>query len=87
MVDFGADGCRPCDMLKPILESLKTDYDGKANILFVHVRDEQVLATRYGIDMIPVQIFFDKDGNEVFRHVGFWPKDQIVAKFVEMGVK
>lgn len=87
MVDLGADGCRPCDMMTPILESLRKDYAGKANVLFVHVRKEQVLAARYGVQSIPLQIFFDKDGKEVFRHVGFFPKDQITAKLAEMGVK
>ena len=87
MVDLGADGCRPCEMMTPILEELKKEYAGKANILFVHVRKEQILAARYGVQSIPVQIFFDKDGNEVFRHVGFFPKNKITAKFAEMGVK
>ena len=87
MVDLGADGCRPCDMMTPILESLKKDYAGKVNVLFVHVRKEQILAARYGVQSIPVQIFFDKDGKEVFRHVGFFPKDQITSKLAEMGVK
>lgn len=87
IVDLGADGCRPCDMMTPILESLKKDYAGKANVLFVHVRKEQILATRYGVQSIPVQVFFDKDGKEVFRHVGFFPKDQITAKLAEIGVK
>ncbi|MCE5314464.1 MAG: thioredoxin family protein [Armatimonadota bacterium] len=87
MVDLGADGCRPCDMMTPILESLKSEYAGRVNVLFVHVRKEQVLAARYGVQSIPVQVFFDKDGKEVYRHLGFFPKDQIVAKLAEMGVK
>ena len=87
LVDFGADGCRPCDMMTPILESLRKDYAGRVNVLFVHVRKEQILAARYGVQSIPVQVFFDRDGNEVFRHVGFFPKDQITAKLAEMGVK
>lgn len=87
MVDLGADGCRPCDMMTPILEELKKEYAGKVNILFVHVRKEQILAARHGVQSIPVQVFFDKDGKEVFRHVGFFPKDQITAKLAEMGVK
>jgi len=87
MVDLGADGCRPCDMMTPILESLRKEYAGKANVLFVHVRKEQILAARYGVQSIPVQVFFDKDGKECFRHVGFFPKDQIIAKLAEMGVK
>lgn len=87
LVDFGADGCRPCDMMTPILESLKKDYAGKVNVLFVHVRKEQILAARYGVQSIPVQVFFDKEGKEFFRHVGFFPKDQITAKLAEMGAK
>ncbi len=87
MVDFGASGCQPCEMMAPILETLKKKHEGKANILFVHVRDEQVLAARYGVQSIPVQVFFDKDGKEVFRHVGFFPQDGIEKKLAELGVK
>jgi thioredoxin 1 len=87
LVDFGADGCGPCDMMTPVLESLTTEYEGRMNILFVHVRKEQILAARYGIQSIPVQVFFDKGGKEVFRHVGFFPKEQIVSKLSELGVK
>ncbi len=87
LVDFGSTGCRPCDMLAPILETLKTKYAGKVNVVFVHVGQEQVLAARYGISSIPMQFFYDKDGKEVFRHVGFWPQDEIEKKLAEMGVK
>jgi len=87
LVDFGADGCRPCDMMTPVLASLKKEYAGKISVLFVHVRKEQILAARYGVESIPVQVFFDKDGKEVFRHVGFFPQDRITAKLAEMGVK
>jgi thioredoxin 1 len=45
------------------------------------------LAARYGIQSIPVQIFFDKDGKEVFRHVGVFPQEEIEKKLAEMGVK
>ena len=86
MVDFGADGCRPCDMMAPILEELKTEYKGRANILFVHVRQEQILAARFGIQSIPVQVFFDKDGQEVFRHTGFFPKDEIEKQLISLGL-
>jgi len=46
-----------------------------------------VLAARYGIGSIPVQVLFDKDGKERFRHVGFFPQDEIEKKLAEMGVK
>lgn len=87
LVDFGATGCGPCDMMTPILEDLKVKYEGKLNVLFVHVRERQILGAKYGIQTIPVQVFFDKDGNEVFRHIGFFPRDQIGPKLAEMGVE
>lgn len=87
LVDFGSTGCRPCDMLAPILETLKEKYAGKVNVLFIHVGQEQILAARYGVQTIPTQFFYDKDGKEVFRHVGFWPQGEIEKKLAEMGVK
>ena len=87
LVDFGAKGCIPCDKLAPILEAMKTKYDGKANVLFISVREQQILSSRYGIESIPVQVFFDKDGKEVFRHTGFWPQEELEKKLAELGAK
>ncbi|MCM8768367.1 MAG: thioredoxin family protein [Candidatus Omnitrophica bacterium] len=87
LVDFGADGCLPCDMMSPILETIKTAYAGKLNVVFVHVRQEPILSARYGIQSIPVQIFFDKNGQEVFRHTGFLAQPEIEKKLAEIGVK
>jgi len=87
LVDFGSVGCVPCDMMAPILDTLREKYRGKLNVLFIHVGEEPILASRYGVQSIPVQIFFDKTGKEVFRHVGFFPQEQIEKKLAEMGVK
>jgi len=86
LVDFGSTGCVPCDMLAPILETLKKKYTGKLNVLFIHVGQERILAARYGIQSIPMQFFYDKNGKEVFRHTGFWPQAEIEKKLAEMGV-
>ena len=86
LVDFGSTGCRPCDMLAPILETLKKKYVGKLNVLFIHVGQERILALRYGIQSIPMQFFYDKEGKEVFRHLGFWPQVEIEKKLAEMGI-
>lgn len=87
VVDFGAVGCRPCDMMTPVLKALKEKYAGKVNVLFVHVRQENILAARYGVETIPIQVFFDKNGKEVYRHLGYFPQDQIELKLRQMGVK
>jgi len=86
LVDFGATGCRPCDMMTPILAALKKKYAGRLNVVFVHVREEEILAARYGVRTIPVQVFFDRQGKEVFRHEGFFPQEEIERKLVEMGI-
>jgi len=87
MVEFGATGCVPCDMMQPILENLRKKYWGKLNIVFVHVGEEQILGARYGISSIPVQAFFDRSGKEVFRHTGFFAQAEVEKILSEMGVR
>ncbi|WP_024335591.1 thioredoxin domain-containing protein [Desulfotignum balticum] len=86
MVEFGADGCVPCDMMQPILDKLKKKFPDTLNIVFLHVRENQVLAGRYGIQSIPVQAFFDANGQEVFRHTGFFAEEAVTKQLKEMGV-
>ncbi|OHB73069.1 MAG: hypothetical protein A2Z25_06720 [Planctomycetes bacterium RBG_16_55_9] len=87
LIDFGSTGCVPCDMMAPILEVLREKYQGKVDVLFIHVGEEPILASRYGVQAIPAQIFFDKNGKEIFRHVGFFPQEQIETQLSQMGVK
>jgi len=87
MVEFGATGCVPCDMMQPILDNLRKKYPGQLNVVFVHVGNEQVLAARYGIRSIPVQVFYDAKGKEAFRHVGFFPEAEVTKQLVKMGVE
>ena len=84
-VNFGVIGC--CDKMYPIIEEISSKYEGKLNVVFIHVGKERVLAELYGVSSIPMQIFFSKEGKEVFRHVGFLPKEQVVAKLRELGIK
>jgi thiol-disulfide isomerase/thioredoxin len=85
MVEFGATGCGPCDMMQPVLDNLRKKYQDRINILFVHVGEEQILGARYGITSIPVQAFFDHSGKEVFRHTGFFAQVEVEKKLAEMG--
>jgi len=85
LVEFGATGCRPCDMMQPILANLKKKYKDRINVLFVHVGEQQILGARFGIRAIPVQAFFDSNGKEVFRHEGFYPQNDIEKKLAAMG--
>lgn len=86
MVEFGATGCIPCDMMQPILDKLRKDFPEKLNVVFVHVGEEQILASRYGIRSIPVQVFFDAQGKEVFRHVGFFAEKEVLKQLKKTGL-
>jgi thioredoxin 1 len=86
LVDLGRGTCIPCKMMAPILEGLQREYEGRAVVEVIDLREDAGAATDYGIRVIPTQIFFDSEGNEVWRHEGFLPREDIVAKFAEMGV-
>ena len=86
MIDLGAKSCIPCKMMAPILEKLERLYRGKAAIVFIDVWKNREQAGRFGIRVIPTQIFFNSDGKEVYRHVGFMGERDIIAQLEKMGV-
>lgn len=87
LVDLGADKCIPCKKMASILDALKKDYAGKMDVVFIDVWKEKEEAQKYNINLIPTQIFFSSDGKELFRHEGFFPKEDILAKWKELGVE
>lgn len=87
LVDLGAGKCIPCKMMKPILDELKADYRDCFEVVFIDVWENPDQAKQYNINLIPTQIFYGKDGNELFRHEGFFSKEDILAKWKELGVE
>ena len=86
LVDLGADKCIPCKMMAPILEGLKKEYAGIFNVEFFDVWENPDEAKKYKINIIPTQIFYDASGKELFRHEGFFSKEDILRKWKEFGV-
>ncbi|MFA5182321.1 MAG: thioredoxin domain-containing protein [Syntrophales bacterium] len=86
MVDLGATRCIPCKMMAPILQKLEKRYAGKAAIVFLDVWVDPKPAQRFGIRAIPTQVFFNKKGEEVYRHEGFMNEEAIVAVLQKLGV-
>jgi thioredoxin 1 len=72
MLELGSVGCLPCEQMKPVMEKLKTNYRGKLEVIFVDVRKDSKNGRRFGVAMIPTQVFLDKDGREFHRHIGFF---------------
>jgi thioredoxin 1 len=87
LAEFGRGTCIPCKQMKPVLENLAIAYQDKLNVSIVSIDDYRDLTTFYKIMAIPTQIIFDSNGKEVFRHVGFWAKDQIITQLDKLSIK
>lgn len=87
MIDLGAKKCIPCKMMAPIMEKMEKAYQNKAVVAFIDVWENKEQADRFGIKAIPTQIFFDAEGNEVQRHVGFMSEEEIIAHMKKLGVE
>ncbi len=77
LVDFYADWCGPCQMLKPIIEELSEEYQAKARIAKINVDEAPKTAEKYGIMSIPTVILF-KEGKEITRQTGLTTKEALI---------
>ncbi|MBI5656216.1 MAG: thioredoxin family protein [Geobacter sp.] len=87
VIDLGARTCIPCKKMAPILESLAGEYRGRASILFIDVHEDQAAAQKFRVQMIPTQIFFDAQGKEIKRHMGFLDREAIVKELKVAGAR
>lgn len=86
LLDLGADKCVPCKMMAPILDEIKIAYAGQLQVEFIDVWKTPDAGKPYTIRSIPTQIFYDASGQELFRHEGFFAKEDILATWKELGV-
>ena len=75
LVDFNADWCGPCKMLKPIMDEIAAQR-ADVKVVSVNIDDEDELAETYEVYSIPCVVVF-KNGEETGRSVGFKPKAEI----------
>jgi thioredoxin 1 len=85
MIELGSDKCIPCKMMAPIIEELKKEYAGKLQMEFYDVWKDPTVGQKFGIRVIPTQIFIDPNDKEIFRHEGFFSKEDILAKWEKLG--
>jgi len=85
LVDLGAGTCIPCKMMAPILDGLREEFKGRLEVVFIDVRENPSEGRRYRINLIPTQIFFDGAGKELFRHEGFFSRDDILGTWKQFG--
>ena len=87
LAEFGRGICIPCKAMKPVLEDLAVEYEDRLNVVIVEVDEYRDLSYQYGIMAIPTQVFFDSEGSEIARHIGFWSKEEIIVQLKKMGIE
>jgi len=88
-VELGSVRCIPCQQMQPVMKSIEQKYGNDVKVVFHDVWTEAgaPYAKQYGIDAIPTQVFLDEYGKEFFRHVGFFPEEELVKILNTKGVK
>ena len=76
LVDFWATWCGPCKMMLPVMEELKADFEGSANIIKLDVDENQEISSAYGVRTLPAFFVF-KDGDVVAQFSGPQSKDTL----------
>ena len=79
LIDFNANWCGPCRMLRPILDEISTE-NNTVKIVSINIDNEEDLARNYGVMSIPCLVLVEK-GQEIRRSVGLMPKEEVI-KFI-----
>ncbi len=86
-LELGSVGCRPCEAMKPVMNAVRRRYPEQVDVVFHDVKKNPSLARRYGVRLIPTQVFLGPDGSEFFRHEGFYSEGDVVVVLKRMGVR
>ena len=88
-IELGSVRCIPCRQMEPVLDSIRVKYPNDVQVIFYDVWTEKgkPYAKKYGIRLIPTQVFLDKEGKEYFRHTGYFPEKEVEKILKQKGVK
>jgi thioredoxin 1 len=78
-IELGSVRCIPCQQMQAVMKSIETKYGNEVKIVFHDVWTEagKPYGIKYGIEAIPTQVFLDETGKEYFRHVGYFPEEEL----------
>ncbi len=87
-IELGSVRCIPCQKMQPVIKSVEEKYGDQVKVIFYDVWTSRGKedAKQFDFDAIPTQLFLDENGREYFRHVGFFPEDELVKMLKQKGV-
>jgi len=72
LLEFQSPYCIDCTAEKPIVDGLENNLGPKLHVIRINIQDQigHELAPVYNFEYTPTYIFFDVNGNEVWRSIG-----------------
>ena len=88
-IELGSERCIPCIKMQAVMQEIQDKYRNQVRIVFYDVwtPDGQPYARQYGIRVIPTQVFLDAEGQEYFRHEGYFPTAEVAEVLALKGVR
>jgi thioredoxin 1 len=88
-IELGSVKCIPCRMMQPVMKAVEEKYGDQIRVIFYDVwqDNQRPYAKKYGIRLIPTQVFLGEDGAEIMRHEGFFPEKDIDSFLQLKGLK
>ena len=86
MLELGSVGCSSCEQMKPVIQKLRDAYPGKLEVIFVDVREDSRTGRKFRVIMMPTQVFLNKSGTEIHRHIGFYSYEEILPVLKKAGI-
>jgi len=85
LVELGSTSCRSCKAMHEELAQLREECGASIAVEEIDVWRDEEAARRFGVNVIPTQVFLDADGRELERHTGFLARADIRARFAARG--
>jgi thioredoxin 1 len=88
-IELGSVKCIPCQQMQAVMKSIEKKYGDEVKVDFQDVWTEagKPFGVKYGIEAIPTQVFLDETGKEYYRHIGYFPEEELVKILQIKGVK
>ena len=80
VAEFGANSCESCREMKLVLGALAREHGERVTVIDIDLLKNTAYASRYKIQLIPTQVFFDTQGREIGRHMGKISGNEILVR-------
>ena len=86
ILELGSRYCPECMAMKPVLKDIDQKYSGDFAVAYIDAQANPQAARKYNVNVIPVIIFMDKEGNKLHRQTGYMSEEQIIQKWKGLGI-